>query len=47
LLQLHPLVAKIDGLHSASINMVFRITLVMIITEKEIILINVGCHDEV
>jgi hypothetical protein len=27
--------------------MVFRITLVMIITEKEIILINVGCHDEV
>ena len=47
LLQLHPLMAKIDGLHSVSINIVFRIALGVIITEKKIILIKVGCHDEV
>ena len=46
-LRLHPLKGKLDGLHSVSINMSFRITLEMIITDKEIILINVGSHDEV
>ena len=46
-LRLHPLKGNLEGLHSVSINMSFRITLEMIITDKEIILINVGSHDEV
>lgn len=46
-LRLHALRGKFDGLHSVSINMTFRITLEMIITDKEIILVNVGDHDEV
>ena len=46
-LRLHRLKGKFEGLHSVSINMSFRITLEMIITDKEIILINVGDHDEV
>ncbi len=46
-LRLHPLKGKLASLHSASINLSYRITLEMIITEKEIILVNVGSHDEV
>ena len=46
-LRLHSLKGKLEGLHSVSINLTFRITLEMIITEKEIILVNVGDHDEV
>ncbi len=46
-LRLHALKGRLAGLHSVSINLGFRITLEMIITDKEIILINVGDHDEV
>lgn len=46
-LRLHALTGKLEGLHSVSINMSFRMTLEMIITDKEIILINVGDHDVV
>ncbi len=46
-LRLHALKGKFGGLHSVSINMGFRITIEMIITDKEIIPINVGDHDEV
>jgi mRNA-degrading endonuclease YafQ of YafQ-DinJ toxin-antitoxin module len=46
-LRLHPLKGKLAALHSVSINISYRITLEMIITEKEIILVNVGSHDEV
>jgi mRNA-degrading endonuclease YafQ of YafQ-DinJ toxin-antitoxin module len=45
-LRLHALKGKLTGLHSVSINMSYRITLEMIITEREVILINVGDHDE-
>ena len=41
-LRLHALKGKLDGLYSVSINLKYRITLTMIITEKEIILVNVG-----
>ncbi|MFM8246779.1 MAG: type II toxin-antitoxin system YafQ family toxin [Burkholderiaceae bacterium] len=44
-LRLHALKGKLTGLHRVSINMSYRITLEMIITDKEIILINVGDHD--
>lgn len=46
-LRLHALKGRLDGLHSVSINMSFRITMEMIISDKDIILINVGDHDEV
>lgn len=46
-LRLHPLKGRLEGLYSVSINMSYRVTLEMIITDKEIILINVGDHDEV
>jgi len=46
-LKIHPLKGKLSGLHSISINLSYRITLEMMITEKEIILINVGSHDDV
>lgn len=46
-LRLHPLVGKLSGLHSVSINISYRITLEMIIAENEIILISIGSHEEV
>jgi addiction module RelE/StbE family toxin len=46
-LRLHALKGRLEGLSSVSINMKYRITLEMIVTEKEIILINVGDHDQV
>ncbi len=46
-LRLHRLSGKLEGLQSISINMRYRITIEMIITESEIVLINVGDHDTV
>ena len=46
-LRLHPLKGKLSELHSVSINLSYRITLEFVITEKKIILINVGSHDQV
>ena len=46
-LRLHSLKGKLNGLHSVSINLKYRITLELIITENEIIPINVGDHDAV
>lgn len=45
-LRLHALKGKLAGLQSVSINMSYRITIEMIITDREIIPINVGDHDE-
>jgi mRNA-degrading endonuclease YafQ of YafQ-DinJ toxin-antitoxin module len=46
-LRLHALQGKLAGLHSISINLKYRITLEMIITDHEIVLINIGDHDRV
>jgi plasmid maintenance system killer protein len=46
-LRLHRLSGKLDGVYSVSINLSYRITLEMLITEQEIIPINVGDHDAV
>jgi mRNA-degrading endonuclease YafQ of YafQ-DinJ toxin-antitoxin module len=46
-LRLHPLKGRLVGLHAVSINISFRITLEFIIREKQIILVNVGAHEEV
>ena len=46
-LRIHPLKGNLSALHSISINLSYRITLEMIITDKEIILVNVGSHNDV
>jgi len=45
-LRLHALKGKLAGLHSVSINLSYRITLELLITDSEIVPINVGDHDE-
>ena len=44
-LRLHGLSGRLDGLQSIFINLKYRITIEMVITENEIVLINVGDHD--
>lgn len=46
-LRLHALKGRLEGLHSVSINLEYRVTIEMLITDKEIILINVGDHNQV
>ena len=46
-LRLHALKGKLQGLHAVSINVSYRITLEFIFKDEEIILINVGDHDQV
>ncbi|MEN9375498.1 MAG: hypothetical protein RL710_655 [Pseudomonadota bacterium] len=46
-LRLHPLRGKLDGLHSVSINLSYRITLELLIQDLQIIPVNVGDHDVV
>ncbi|HUW25549.1 MAG TPA: plasmid stabilization protein [Gallionella sp.] len=46
-LRLHPLSGKLQGLHSVSINLSYRITLELLIQNDEIIPVNVGDHDAV
>ena len=46
-LRLHALKGKLAGLHSVSINLSYRITLELLITDAEIVPLNVGDHDEV
>ena len=46
-LRLHQLKGKFNKLYSVSINISYRIVLEFYITEKEIILVNVGHHDEI
>ena len=46
-LRLHPLSGKLHGLHAASITARNRITLELIIQEQNIVLVNVGTHEDV
>jgi len=46
-LRLHPLKGRLSGLHAVSINLKYRITLVLELREREILLVHVGSHDEV
>ncbi len=46
-LRLHALSGKLQGLHSISINLSYRITLELLIKDEEIIPVNVGDHDVV
>ncbi len=46
-LRLHPLRGKLEGLHSVSINLSYRITLELLIQDNQIIPVNVGDHGAV
>lgn len=46
-LRLHKISGRLSGLSSVSINMSYRITLELMIEDGDIVLINIGSHDEV
>jgi mRNA-degrading endonuclease YafQ of YafQ-DinJ toxin-antitoxin module len=46
-LRLHAWSGRLAGLHSVSINLSYRLTLELLISERDIILINIGDHDAV
>lgn len=46
-LRLHGLQGRLSGLSSVSINMSYRIVLEMLIQDNDIILVDVGNHDQV
>lgn len=46
-LRLNKLSGSLTGLSSISINISYRITLELMIQDRDIILINIGSHDEV
>ena len=46
-LRLHALSGRLQGLHSVSINLSYRITLELLVHGEDVILVNVGSHDQV
>jgi mRNA-degrading endonuclease YafQ of YafQ-DinJ toxin-antitoxin module len=46
-LRLHALSGRLEGLHSVSINLSYRITLELLVTKDQIIPVNLGDHDAV
>lgn len=46
-LGLHPLAGKLAGCHAVRLTYSYRITLTLLISEQEIILLDIGSHDEV
>lgn len=46
-LGLHPLSGKLAGCYAVRLTYSYRITLTLLITEKEITLLDIGSHDEV
>ncbi len=46
-LKYHQLTGKLKGIQAVSISHSYRITLTVMITDKEIILLDIGSHDEV
>lgn len=46
-LELHALSGKLNGCYAISLTYSYRITLTLMVTEKEIILLDIGSHDEV
>lgn len=46
-LELHGLGGKMKGIQAVSLTHSFRITLTVMVTDKEIILLDIGSHDEV
>lgn len=46
-LRLHALRGRLAGVHAVSINLSYRITLHLLVTEQEVVPLNVGDHGDV
>lgn len=46
-LRLHPLKGSLQGMHAVSLTYNYRVTLTLKVMEEEIILLDIGSHDEV
>ncbi|MDA8164029.1 MAG: type II toxin-antitoxin system mRNA interferase toxin, RelE/StbE family [Desulfobacteraceae bacterium] len=46
-LALHPLTGKLAGLHAVSLTHSYRMTLTLMVSAEEIILLDIGSHDDV
>lgn len=46
-LRLHALQGRLQGLHSVSINLSYRITIELLLSDQEVVLLNVGDHEAV
>ena len=46
-LRLHALQGRLQGMHSVSINLSYRITIDLLISDQETILLNVGDHNSI
>lgn len=46
-LRLHALQGKLSGLQSVSVNLQYRIVIELIVEEEQIILLNIGSHEQV
>ena len=46
-LRIHPLHGDLEGVHAVSVTHSYRLTLTLRIVEGEIVLLDIGSHDEV
>ena len=46
-LRLHPLGGELQGQHAVWLTHKYRITLTLLVTERTIVLLDIGTHDEV
>ncbi|AGA90174.1 hypothetical protein Thimo_1380 [Thioflavicoccus mobilis 8321] len=46
-LKLHPLSGNLGGVQAVSVTYSYRVTLLVRVTEQEIVLLDIGTHDEV
>lgn len=46
-LRLHPLRGELAGCHAVSVTYSYRLTIILQLTEREIILLDIGSHDDV
>ena len=46
-LALHPLSGRLAGCHAVRLSYSYRVTLTLLVSEKEITLLDIGAHDEV
>lgn len=46
-LRLHPLTGELKGQHAVRLTYEYRITLSLFVTERTIVLLDIGSHDEV
>ena len=46
-LRLHPLRGEFEGLHAVSVSFAYRIVCMLKVADKEIVLLDIGSHDEV